>query len=187
MELRDFEFLWRELYIDSGGKRQIYLTDMLGKFRGEREISGMPALQFDPVNEEDPIFLTIDSDPGGSTYCLKWNEDKDKWECLGKLLQTYEWGPCMLNRYWSQCAMKLASGEMVYLKNSIAFCMGEKCGGLLFKGKGIWEDKTLILKLDREYKLGGYFEEQICYRLNKDNDDWEFFGMLVKQPPARRK
>src|SRR3989338_6604654 len=102
MELRDLEFLWRELYIEVGNKRQIYLSDMLKKFLGEKKIFGISVLQFEPINEEeDPIFLTVDSNTGGSTYCMKWNEEKDEWECLGRLLQTYEWGPYMLNHYWS--------------------------------------------------------------------------------------
>lgn len=183
MELRDLEFLWPELYIDSPNKKQLYLSDMVSKLRGEKKICGMTALHFDPVNEENgPIFLTIDCPAGGSTYCLRWDEEKGYWECLGKLYQTFEWGLRLLNRYWNICAIRLKSGEAVLLKDAISLCLGEKYEGLLFKGKGVWEDEMLILKLEREERLENYFEEQKCYRLNRDSDEWEFFGMLIKNP-----
>ena len=188
MELKDLELLWRELYIENSNKKQTYLSDMLARLMGEKNFSGIPALQFEPIKEEDNyIFLTVDSDSQGPVYCSKWNEEKEEWECLGKLFQTYEWGPCMLNRYWNQCAVSFASEELVYLKDVITSCMGEKYGGLLFKGKGIWDGEMLILKLDREEKLQNYYQNQKCYRYNKDSGEWEFFGMLIKQPQVRKK
>ena len=185
MDLRSLEFSWKEYYIKYPNNRETYLTDMLKSLKGEKKVGGRNALQFSSLNEEDGlIFISVEFDPATNfNYCLKWNDDKEKWEILGILLPTNEWGLRLFSYYWSSCAIGLySSSTIVHLKDTIAGCFGEKYGGLLFKGKGIWDGEMLILKLDREEKLQNYYEDQKCYRYDNDSGEWEFFGMLLKNP-----
>lgn len=184
MDLNTFSVLWPELTVK---KRDlvgpvIALRDILVKSLGETERGGRRGISFEHVNDDLTPYILRPEQPrlDGSTHCYWWNEEKEEWQSLGDLFLRKEWGVYQLARFWKTCGIQFANGKKISFESAIDRCLGEKSEGLLFIGKGVWEGESMILKLEEEERLAGYWDSQKCYFLDRDSGEWKFFGWLLK-------
>jgi len=186
MDIANFSFFWPEIILkkDSLGQSPVRLCDILTRYRGEVERAGRPALSFEHINDNlnpfilRPEQLTFD----GPVYCRKWNEEKEAWEDLGQMFFRNEWGICQFQMLWANCKIIFPKEKNIRLFSDIfSQCLGEKCGGALFMGKGELDGERMILKLDESKRLANYFDHQTCLVLNQETDEWKIFGTLIKK------
>ena len=180
MELSYFETIFKELTICKD-KMEIRLQDMVVRSRGMCTVFGHQAINFEAVDEDmDPIFLRTVS-VGDSTHCLKWDTDSGSWHDMGIILLSNEWKLNFFKNNWEMCGIQFPNGEIRHLKDIFSECLGHRHDGLIFVGKGRYDGENLLIRLDIETRLLDFYDEQRCEKFNKEIDEWEFWGMLVKK------
>lgn len=188
MDLAQFEVEWKE-YSVTLGRHTVNLRSMLVRSRGTCTKGGYKAVNFKAVNEDvDPMFLRPAVAPDGTSYCMRWNDETEKWENIGHILISNEWSANQLKSKWQDCAIQLASsGKILNFRDIFSDCIGERYDGVCFVGKGRFDGENILLRLDREKQVTDYFSDQDCERYNEEKDEWEFWGMLIKRNPMRKK
>lgn len=185
MDLWQFEVEWREYSVMKIEKRVttvVNLRSMLKRSRGIYTRGECKAINFEAVNDEvDPMFLCLGKDNAGSTFCLRWNDETEKYENIGLLIPANEWSANQLQRYWEGCAIQLRNpARVLNFREIFEKCIGERYDGVSFVGRGRFDGENILIRLNCDKQLANYYDDQVCEKYNEDKDEWEYWGMLIK-------
>lgn len=185
MNLMNFENEWRDFAIFNG-KTVVSLRVMLVRSRGICTIDGCKAINFESANEDvDPMILRLITDAGGTIFCLRWDDNKEEWERFGCLVPANEWSTAQLERHWKDCAIQpVGTRRILNFRDIFSSCIGERYEGVAFTGKGKYDGENFLIRPNCDKQLANYYDDQRCERFNKEDNEWEFWGMLVKHVPA---
>src|SRR3989344_3405988 len=112
MDLSYFELIFKELTVYNG-LMEIRLQDMLVRSRGIYKIGGYDAINFEATNEDvDPIFIRIVQSGEDGIRCLRWDNEKEVWDDMGKVLMSNEWKSHYFKDKWKLCGIIFRGGEM---------------------------------------------------------------------------
>ena len=180
MDLLYFEIIFKELTVHNGNM-ETRLRDMVVRSRGICEIGGCSAVNFESANEDvGTIFLRSET-IGESTHCFRWDDEKGRWDDMGRILLSNEWSNHYFKNNWENCGIIFPNGETRRLKDIFSECLGDRYDGLAFVGKGRYDGENFLIRLDMETPLLNFFDNQRCERFDKEDDEWKYWGMLVKK------
>ncbi len=185
MDVDYFEIIFKELTVYNGNL-ETRLQDMVIRSRGICNIGGYAAVNFEAVNEDIGAIYLRPMMVADSTHCFRWDEEKECWDDMGTILMSNEWKLHYFRYQWKACGIRLPNGEIRRFNDIFSECLGERYDGLAFVGKGRHDGENLLIRLDTETPLEKFYDEQRCEKFDKQKDEWEFWGMLIKKFPKKR-
>ncbi len=176
--------IFKELTVYNGNM-ETRLQDIAVRSRGICNIGGYTAVNFEAVDESVGAIFLRPMMVGEHLHCFRWDDEKKRWDDMGKILISNEWKLHYFGNHWKACGIRLPNGEILRFNDIFSECLGERYDGLAFIGKGRYDGENLLIRLDTETPLGNFYDEQRCEKFDKEKDEWEYWGMLIKKFPKK--